>query len=126
MTRKTRCSIIGIAGIIILVALSFQALSSLRDAHYSSRRKGHIEALQAIARTDPSGKDLVAVMGPPFKILPIEETTSMARNWSHNFNLPAAAGEHGTRTLIYLVNDLVYLLYLDPNDQLIDFTVLYN
>ncbi len=115
-----------LAAVLVVGAIAF--IGSV-TAYHSRHRGEHRERLQRLLTDHPTETQLHEILGTPWHAGTPDEAASLARAyWSGGpaFSISPDLARRSTRTLIYHVGDMVYLIFLDPTGAMVDFILLYS
>ncbi len=127
MTIKTnvvRALLLFVAAIL----LGALAIVASVNAYHTRHRAEHRERLQQLLANHPTETQLYQILGSPWQAGSTSEAVTLAQqNWGGpTFSISTELAQRSPRTLIYLVSGMVYLIYLDRNETMADFTLLNN
>src|SRR6476620_4793525 len=117
--------------LLILLAVSslgaFAIVGSV-TAYHAQHRGQHRERLHHLRASHPSEPELYAMLGTPWQAGSTNEAIALAKeNWGGpTFSISPELARRAPRALIYLVGDMVYLLFIDSSGNMVDFVLLYN
>lgn len=98
-------------------------------AYHSRHRGEHRDRLQRLLASHPTETQLLQILGSPWHAGTPDEAVALAReHWSGGptFSISPDLARRSTRTLIYQVGDMVYLIFLDSTGAMVDFVLLYS
>ncbi len=125
-------SLIVIRALVILVAiivLGAFAIDSSVTAYHSQHRGEHRDKLQRLLASHPTEAQLQQILGSPWQSSSTDEAVALAKQqWvgGQDSSISADIAQRCPRTLIYLISDMVYFIFLDRDGTMADFTLLYN
>ena len=117
----------------LLVFLAVFSLGTLAiigavSAYHARHRSEHRQRLERVLASHPTEPQLRQILGSPWQAGSTGEAIALAQqNWGRpTFSISADITQRAPRTLIYLVGDMVYLLFIDSTGTIVDFLLLYN
>ncbi|MEY3897734.1 MAG: hypothetical protein RLZZ214_3255 [Verrucomicrobiota bacterium] len=98
------------------------------NSYHARHRDEHLGQLRRIQANRPTEEQLEKMFGTPLTIIPTEEAVSFAKkNWGGStFSISADTSRLSRRTLVFLVSDMVYFVFLDAASTMIDSALVAN
>ena len=97
------------------------------NAYHTRHRGEHRDRLQRLVADHPTEAHLQQMFGRPWSAGPTEEIVTFAREtWGQEFTVTPDLAGRSPRALLYQVEDMVYLLFLDSSGTMIYFVLLRN
>jgi hypothetical protein len=111
-----------------VISLGVLALVCSVNAYHVRHRGQHRQRLEQLLAIHPTESQLHEILGDPWRAGTTDEAVTLARqNWGGpTLIIDTKLAQRSPRTLVYLIGDMVYLLFLDSNGTMNDFVLLNN